>query len=130
MINKTNSGLGGRLYCRLRYLKSISRNEKNPDSPQVPENGNPQHSMNDLLWLKTIVVSNANLEEIRTKLKLTRSLRDEMVLRENVELIQEFPFFFTHPLLVNFNEFSYFFRLSFLFRYEFSNYLHNVYFSS
>lgn len=108
LINHTHTGLGGRLHNRLRYLKLLTRNEKNSNSPPVPQNVNPEHSMDHLLWLKTIVVSDANMEEIRTKLELTRTLRDEMVLKDNIELIQEFPSFFTHPSLVNLDELLYF----------------------
>lgn len=84
-------------------MKTLMRGDKNVNSPPVLQNVNPQHSMDHLLWLKTVVVSDASLEEIRAKLELTRSLRDEMVLKDTAELIQEFPFFFTHPLLVNHN---------------------------
>lgn len=104
LINCTNTGLGGRLYNRLRYMKSIKRNEKNLNSTPVPQDVNSQHSMNDLLWLKTVVVADVDITEIRAKLEATRSIRDEMVLRNDIELIQEFSLFFAHPLLVNLNE--------------------------
>lgn len=107
LINSTNTGLGGRLYCRLRYLKLLTRSEKNPTPQPEPQNVNSQHSMDALLWLKTIVVSDTNVEEIRAKLELTRSLRDEMVLNDSVELIQEFPLLFTHPPLVNIKQHLY-----------------------
>lgn len=93
LINYTNTGMGGRLYNRLRYLKSVTKNELNLNPPPVLPNANPQHSMNDLLWLKTVVVADVDIEEIRAKLEATRLLRDEMVLRDGVELIQEFSLF-------------------------------------
>lgn len=108
MINSTSTGLGGRLYNRLRYMKTVERNEKNQDAPPVSQDVDPQHSMNELLWLKTVVVADEDIEEIRAKLDSTRLLRDAMVLRDDIELIQEFSLFFTHPLLVNPNATLYF----------------------
>lgn len=108
MINHTKSGSGGRLYNRIRFLEKIQRVNQNSITPQTPPNENNTYSMNHLLWLKTVVVSDTNIEEIRTKLTLTRAHRDEIVSKDSVELMQEFPFFFTYPLLVRTNEFLYF----------------------
>lgn len=109
LINSTKFGSGGRLYNRLRYLKRLQKDDQNSSAPPPPQNVNFQDSSNHLLWLKTVVVSDTNFEEITTKLEMTRAHRDEMVLRDSVELLQEFPFFFTHPLLVDFVKFFYFF---------------------
>lgn len=80
-------------------LKNIEEN--NTAQPtETDGNENDEHSMNSLLWLKTAVVSQANIADVRKKLHATRRLRDEMVQKDNVELMQEFPFFFTHPTLV------------------------------
>lgn len=108
LINHTKSGSGGRLYNRIRYLKR-SKIEKNTTTPTTSQDisRNASDSTNHLLWLKTIVVSDTNMEDIRKKLELTRADRDEMVLKDNIELLQEFPFFFTHPSFVSFVDLIY-----------------------
>lgn len=122
MINNTKSGSGGRLYNRIRYMKQITKkSEPNAIASPAPRNADFEHSTDNLLWLKTAVVSDNNIKEITTKLELTRAHRDHMVLRDSIELMQEFPFFFTHPLLVGFIEFMYI--LSFDHFYGLSQYL-------
>lgn len=108
LINCTNTGNGGRLYNRIRYLKKLQKNVQNQASSPLSQTVDPELSMNHMLWLKTVVVSDNNIEEIRTKLELTRARRDEIVLNDMVELMQEFPFFFTHPQLVSHNKFFYY----------------------
>lgn len=93
----------GRLYNRFRYLRQKSKNSGENNTvatTETQEDQNDEHLMDNLLWLKTVVVSQTNTAEIRKKLDVTRRLRDDMVKKDNVELMQEFPFFFTHPPLV------------------------------
>lgn len=103
MIYASNSGTNGRLYNRFRYLRQKSKNIGNENTvpTQTQEDRAVEYAMNDLLWLKTVVISSTNIAEIRRKLDMTRQLRDEIVQKDTVELMQEFPFFFTHPHLVS-----------------------------
>lgn len=81
-------------------LKNTGENNTVP-ATETQENQNDEYSMENLLWLKTVVVSQTNIALIRKKLDDTRRLRDDMVQKDTVELMLEFPFFFTHPPLVS-----------------------------
>lgn len=108
LIRSSKTGTTGRLYNRIRYLRNATKTndvagvdeEPTPSTLQKETEQSNEHSMNDLFWLKTVVVSKTNMKEIEHKLQSTRKIRDEMVRKETIELLQEFPFFFTHPLLV------------------------------
>lgn len=109
MINTTESGKGGRLYNRFRYLRQKNNeSQKNKESQEIvtssasPQNLCQQYTMEDMLYLKTVVVSPDNIAEIRKKLEATRLQRDELVKDPVTDLIIKFPFFFTHPQLVSF----------------------------
>lgn len=104
LINTSEAGTTGRLYNRFRYLRKIDKG-KNPDTqplPALPPDEHPTHSLDDLLYLKTAVISNSNIVEVRKKLEKTRTLRDELVRAAETDLMEQFPFFFTHPQLVNY----------------------------
>lgn len=104
LIHGSSRGTTGRLYNRIRYLKKRAQELQGPADVALPQVESSQHSMDHLLWLKTVVVSDDNVSEIQSKLELTRKQRDEMVSKATVELLQEFPFFFTNPELVGFND--------------------------
>lgn len=55
----------------------------------------------DLEYLKSALVNTQNMETFRTKLKATLDCRMEMVRDLHVDLLENFPFFFSNPEMVN-----------------------------
>lgn len=98
------TGANGFLHIRLKYLKSkydeLNRVDSDEISTQLAETQiSPE---NDLEFLKTCVVKNADRNAIIIKLKSTQKLRERMMRDENVDLRESFPFFFADPSLVLF----------------------------
>lgn len=54
----------------------------------------------DIEILKTLTVSEANLNEIKEKLIATMTYRNEMMDVNELDLLENFPYFFTDPSLV------------------------------
>lgn len=100
MVHTTNSGKSGRLYNRIRYLRK-THNMKSNETDEVASASplpiqedvqNEQYSMNDLLFLKTVVISETNYAQVLKGLETTRKQRDELVRKETIDLIEQFPF--------------------------------------
>lgn len=105
MINITENGKAGRLYNRFRYLRTLE-NRKNiaANQNQISQHSEEQqYSMEDMLYLKTVVVSADTIDEIRKKLESTRQQRDALVKNVEIDLMIKFPFFFTYPQLVSYS---------------------------
>lgn len=103
MINTTEKGSSGRLYNRIRYLRKLENQKKlleNNNQPIVTQ-ATPQYTMDDLLFLKNVIVTKQNMIEIQQKLEITRQKRDEMVRLDSVDFLENFPFFFACPELVS-----------------------------
>lgn len=151
-MNKLNGG-SGFLYNRLRYLRRKDRDQckKKPQTVNGPEelesteenenqnvsDSNPSefdsnddhvtqqsYQMDDLLFLKTIVVNEDNLPEIRKMLRKTLSRRQELLNSEKVNLLEHFPFFFVHPQLVS--SFYFMFVIFFKFKILLNDILHKI----
>lgn len=54
----------------------------------------------DLLYLKSVVVTSESLPEIRKVLDKTRTVRDEMMKNNTVDYLENFPILFICPNLV------------------------------
>lgn len=54
----------------------------------------------DVVFLKSLIVSDENMETFWEKLNFTRSYRQKMLLDKNIHLKEQFPYFFTHPEMV------------------------------
>lgn len=67
---------------------------------QETANAVQENFVNDLLYLKNVVVSNENLDEVRKILEKTRKIRDEMIKDDTVDYLENFPVLFVRPLLV------------------------------
>lgn len=104
-------GPGGRLYNRFRYLRTVEklRMQSNgapalPQTDYVAESGQnddvtgdlKEKYKDDLLYLKTVVVTSENLADIRKILGKTRIVRDEMMR----DYLENFPILFVCPNLV------------------------------
>lgn len=54
----------------------------------------------DLQFLKSVVVSNDNMDLIRQKLQSTVLIRSEKMKESKLDFLEQYPIFFTHPTLV------------------------------
>lgn len=106
--------MGGYLYNRVRYLRSKMSKESNLDNANrndivdvIAPGSNEQNDlvssnvMNDMLKLKTTIISDSNIEEIRLILKRTRRIRMDMIKNQSVDFMENFPCFFVCPALVS-----------------------------
>lgn len=127
LVNKINGG-GGYLYNRLRYLRLKNKNTnknnletanqteessptsdfENPiaaESSHVEMNDEPEtlesYQMDDLLFLKTVVINEQNMAQIQEKLRKTVERRRELLNNGNVNMLENFPFMFVCPQLVS-----------------------------
>lgn len=55
---------------------------------------------NDVIYLKSLVISEQNMDIFIEKLNSTREHRRNMLLDKNVNLKEQFPYFFTNPKTV------------------------------
>lgn len=124
-MNKYNGG-GGYLYNRLRYLRhkerdkckntlqtvneteeptSSAENETVASNSQDAMNNDTETSesyqMDDLLFLKTIIVNEGNMPKIFETLRKTLQRRRELLETENVNMLEQFPIMFVHPPFVS-----------------------------
>lgn len=74
--------------------------EDDPESIQ-----NEEDFQRDLLFLKTAVINRENLDSVKQKLKATLDHRLRMMDNKEMDLMENFPFFFSHPQLVSFFQF-------------------------
>lgn len=95
--------------ARLSYLREVqnkmnkSDKSKVSNSSQLDENASPisdDEAISSVLLLKSLVVTEENMETFIQKLNLTREYRQRMLLEKSINLKEQFPYFFTHPLLV------------------------------
>lgn len=75
---------------------------KDPPNSNTEENNNfPVGEMDALVEsMKTIVITDANMPDLKQHLKTTRVFRDELLTNEEVDLLEMFPYFFVKPELV------------------------------
>lgn len=126
-MNKFNGG-GGYLYNRLRYLRKKEKDKRKNNLQTVSEIDesvstadfdnqivvsssqdtmnndtatSESYQMDDLLFLKTIIVNEQNMPKIHEKLRETLERRRELLNTENVDMLEHFPFMFVHPQLVS-----------------------------
>lgn len=56
--------------------------------------------VDDVIFLKSLVVSDKNMDIFIQKLNFTRIHRNKMLLDKNIHLKEQFPYFFTNPEMV------------------------------
>lgn len=106
-------GEKGWINARLKYVRdlqnklnrsasNISMHSIAADQNTTIENtsNDDEAAANDVLFLKTLVVSDEVMETIFQKLNSTREYRKKMLLDKTIHLKEHFPYFFTHPQLV------------------------------
>lgn len=86
-------------------MKERNSRRANKRKSEAPESDQSDHDITeDLQFLKSVIVNPDNMNAIRQKLKSTLDSRIEMVRDLNVDLLENFPFFFSNPQTVNFFE--------------------------
>lgn len=93
---------------RLKYVKKVAKNRlveelSNSDSPNELSNNNEtnQGEMEALINnMKTFVISDTGTSDFEDHLRKSRSYRDKLVLDPLLNLLEYFPYLFTHPRLV------------------------------
>lgn len=98
-----NNGTGGYLYNRIRYLRN--KNAKNSIYSAIeadqPNQSLSEYKISSILFLKTTVVSDKNVEEVQKHLKETLPDRLKMIADGSLDFMEHFPFFFVRPSLVS-----------------------------
>lgn len=99
----------------LKYLSKKCRNQKYQESLRTKkgssntESAEPDASQsvpvkvteNDLNYFKSVVVAPDTMEAIIEKLKLTAEFRAKKVKDIKFDFLEQYPIFYTHPILVN-----------------------------
>lgn len=93
-------GVGGYVNNRLKYLVSKYTDPKAQEI-QTQQNNTESTPEEDLLFLKNCVVKNTDIQIIISKLNSTRDLRKTMMMNENIDLRESFPFFMSDPKLAS-----------------------------
>lgn len=88
---------------------------------QIDDGYSDDQAENDLLFLKSIVVNDRNMEEIKLKLTKTASYRKKLLNKNELNLRVNFPYFYMHPQLVSrlLSPYFYYFHQHSLFSYRF-----------
>lgn len=107
LLNGKNGGFIG---AKLKYLRGIERthllneNQANAvirevqlDVPEVQHHNDEE----DFEFLKSCVVNAENMTIIKQKLKSTIEYRVGVMNDQNIEFLEQFPYFFTNPELVS-----------------------------
>lgn len=96
----------------------LGKKIKNANTADRLKNRQPEINNNvnntieeDMLFLKTVVVSEESLPQIKATLRRSSRERKIMIRPPEMEYIEHFPFFFTNPELVNSYFDIYFLRL-------------------
>lgn len=107
--NKSHGG-GGSLYNRVRKLRNGTKaGANNASIIEFEANANEEENLEEevecdpaesLLWLKKAVVNTDNMTAILKHLKQTSEYRKEMMKDKTLDLLEQFPFMFTNPILV------------------------------
>lgn len=94
---------GGYLLNRIKYLRGVKRSESRESLHCVDEIDDCDDTAceeEDIEILKSTVVSASNLDLIKTKLVSSTRYRLKMLENKSIDLLENFPYFFTNPELV------------------------------
>lgn len=82
----------------MKRKQELAEVEVAPQSTAASEPVESYDFQNDVDLLKSLIVSDANLEVFKVKLNATREYRTEMMKKKETEFKEHFPYFFTHPM--------------------------------
>lgn len=96
---------------KFRNQKYLNKKDKADDGSNAVPNEVPTEKdvVDALKFLKTVVASDKNMDEIHSKLVITAARRKEMIKMPKVDFLTEFPTFFTHPVIVRISKLFYVF---------------------
>lgn len=100
MYNPIDGGLFGN---KLKYKRSKSK--KHQQAVDEATNGIEEININpedDVALLKHTLVNNDNMDLIKEKIGSTAKFRKNMLKDKNLDLLQNFPYLYTNPELVCF----------------------------
>lgn len=103
LINGTNSGWLNARYYHVRKSKRKQENfemlcANGPVESLLQTSGVDEDMEDDVHLLKTIIVNAENLDTIKQLLNKTREYRAQMLQKNETEIKEHFPYFFSHPL--------------------------------
>lgn len=107
MFYNPSNGLGW-IVSKLKTIRSNMGKSAPNNENNVDENDNNHDDgltsydpREDVDFLQTIVVNEANMPIIHAKLIKTLEYRRKLFEDKNLNLLERFPYFFTHPQLVS-----------------------------
>lgn len=107
-MNRDSGWLNIRLKTVRENMKQLNLNAANVSmnrsllnqSMAIEEVCDDSVAANDIVFLKSLLVSDENMDTFWEKLNSTRSYRHKMLLDKNTHLKEQFPYFFTRPDMV------------------------------
>ncbi|XP_031639195.1 uncharacterized protein LOC116351255, partial [Contarinia nasturtii] len=106
------NGDKGWMNARLKYVREAqSKLNKSANNVSLNTSQQVQHITSsddvdetvaaaEVIFLKSLVVSDENMETLLQKLNSTRTYRHKILKDKNIHLKEQFPYFFTHPHLI------------------------------
>lgn len=91
----------------MKNLRKKKNSRKAVDGSQEDDNTSVRNPYSDVEaakdvdLLKSMKVDEKSMETIMEKIKLTTSYRKKMMKDLSIDLLETFPYFFTHPKLVS-----------------------------
>lgn len=83
-----------------KRLAAKTNSVRRSGSLVVDQRDADQRNAEDVIYLKSLVVSGETKDTFMEKLNSIRRYRMEMLLDKNINLKEQFPYFFTNPELV------------------------------
>lgn len=99
--SKKNSGWFVYALKNFRQRIGIGKTRNEIDENNDRQNYTSLNAAKDFSWLKSAAVNDENMAEIMQKIKSTCTYRKKMLDDLSIELLESFPYFFTHPKLVS-----------------------------
>lgn len=103
-----NSNSGGFIGTQLKYLRGRKNKQIAKENVPIPNASIQEVDENEtatiadkLSYLKYTIIDKNNMEIIKEHIRATAIYRYNMLMDKNIDLLENFPFFFTHPALVN-----------------------------
>ncbi|XP_055306986.1 uncharacterized protein LOC129571243 [Sitodiplosis mosellana] len=81
-------------------MNQLNVSQSNQDSAIEPNIENESTAKEDVVFLKSLIVTEENMAIFAEKLNFTREYRLKLLLDKEIHLKEWFPYFFTHPQLI------------------------------
>lgn len=103
LVNGDKGWFNVRLKNIRELQKRLNKSANNQlDKSVASDNSLEEAATEDILFLKSLVVSEENMHIFLQKLNSTRTHRQKMLLNKEINLKEQFPYFFTNPQLVKY----------------------------